>query len=196
MGRYYQGHESPIELGTIILAIIARLYKDPRWSSQWNRAKTGLYEATGGQRVLLLLQDDKAPQMLAIDQTRILFSVLSGATILLLPFVASSSSYLLEKAEVTFRASQLLCVKHGIIILLLPPQQSEVYSHLDSLEMELEVGSAPKALGPSVVSMDDKVYKILCSSSAQPMPLLCQRSPWMIQCLFQSQRSLRAIRHF
>ena len=55
MGSYYQGHESLIELGTIILTIIARLYKDPRWSSQWNRAKTGLYEATGGQRVLLLL---------------------------------------------------------------------------------------------------------------------------------------------
>ena len=55
MVSYYQGHESLIELGTIILAIIARLYKDPLWSSQWNRAKTGLYEATGGQRVLLLL---------------------------------------------------------------------------------------------------------------------------------------------
>ena len=91
--------------------------------------------------------------MLAIDQTRILFSVLSGATILLLPFVASSSSYLLEKAEVTFRAVASLCqawytTTSTVLV------HSQKYSHLASLEMELEV---LLKLGPSV-SMDDKVY--------------------------------------
>ena len=104
----------------------------------------------------------------------------SGAT-LLLPFVASSSSYLLEKAEVTFRAVASLCqawytTTSTVLV------HSQKYSHLASLEMELEV--VLLKLGPSVVSMDDKVYYFYAAAAHSLRSSRVRGGPWMIQCLF------------
>ena len=65
---------------------------------------------------------------------------------------------------------------HSILV------HSQKYSHLASLEMELEV--VLLKLGPSVVSMDDKVYYFYAAAAHSLRSSRVRGGPWMIQCLF------------